>query len=194
MLAGAIIWWCARKLDWPQVKLSVQIAGWRLLALGAVVVLAGYLWRAIRWQAFLAPLTKASLREVWVATTVGFGAVLMIGRAAEIVRPVVLPMRDKRVRPAASFVTIMIERVYDTMTVVSIFALNLLWLKPATGSAENLSRTRAIGFLLVILLAAGIVVLICFKRRSQSVLVWLDSKIGERGRKSTRLNSSHSQI
>ena len=187
LLAVFIIWWFGRKLDWRQVKLSVQSSDWRLIALGAVVVLAGYLWRAIRWQAFLAPLTKASLREVWVATTVGFGAVLLIGRAGEIVRPVVLPMRDKRVRPAASFVTIMIERLYDTMTVVSIFALNLLWLKPATGSAEDLSRTRAAGLVLVILLAAGIVLLIWFKHRSKSVINWLDSKIGERGWTATRV-------
>src|SRR5205807_2650461 len=111
----------------------------------------------------------------------------MIGRAGEIVRPVVLPMRDKRVRPAASFVTIMIERLYDTITVVSIFALNLLWLKPATGSAEDLNRTRAAGLVLVILLAAGIAVLIWFKRRSKSVIDWLDSKIGERGRTAARV-------
>jgi uncharacterized protein (TIRG00374 family) len=187
LLAVFIIWWFGRKLDWQQVKLSVQHSDWRLIALGAVVVLAGYLWRAIRWQAFLAPLTKASLREVWVATTVGFGAVLLIGRAGEIVRPVVLPMRDKRVRPAASFVTIMIERLFDTMTVVSIFALNLLWLKPARGSAEDLSRTRAAGLILVILLAAGIVVLIWFKRRSKNVIDWLDSKIGEGGRTAARV-------
>jgi hypothetical protein len=110
----------------------------------------------------------------------------MIGRAGEVVRPVVLPMRDKRVRPAASFVTIMIERLYDTMTVVSIFAINLLWLKPATGSAADLSRTRAAGLVLVILLAAGIVVLIWFKRRSKAVIDWLDLKIGKRGHTATR--------
>src|SRR2546430_17706820 len=75
----------------------------------------------------------------------------------------------------------MIERLYDTMTVVSIFALNLLWLKPATGSAEDFSRTRAVGLLLVILLAAGIVLLIWFRRRSKTVVDWLDLKIGERG-------------
>ncbi len=187
LLAVAIIWVFGRTLDWHQVKLSVQSSDWRLITLGAVVVLVGYLWRAIRWQAFLAPLTKVSLREVWVATTVGFGAVLLIGRAGEIVRPVVLPMRDKRVRPAASFVTIMIERLYDTITVVSIFALNLLWLKPASGSAEDLNRTRAAGFVLVILLAAGIVVLIWFKRRSKSIIDWLDSKIGARARTTDRL-------
>src|SRR5207249_9361101 len=138
ILAVGIIWWFGRRLNWGQVKVAVQKSDWRLIILACGVILLGYLWRAIRWRAFLTPLTKASLREVWIATTVGFGAVLMIGRAGEIVRPVVLPMRDKRVRPAASFVTIMIERLYDTMTVVSIFALNLLWLKPATGSAENL--------------------------------------------------------
>ncbi len=187
LLAVVIIWWFGRGLDWHQVKLSVQGSDWRLIALGAVVVLFGYLWRAIRWQAFLSPLTKSSLREIWVATTVGFGAVLLIGRAGEIVRPVVLPMRDKRVRPAASFVTIMIERLYDTMTVVSIFALNLLWLKPATGSAEDLSRTRAAGLVLVTFLAAGIIVLIGFRRRSSRVISWLDQKIGERRRSTARL-------
>lgn len=187
LLAVAIIWWFGRKLDWQLVKLSVQSSDWRLISLGAVVVLSGYLWRAIRWQAFLAPLTKTSLREVWVATTVGFGAVLLIGRAGEVVRPVVLPMRDKRVRPAASFVTIMIERLYDTMTVVSIFAINLLWLKPATGSAEDLSRTRTAGLLLVSLLTAGILGLIWFRRRSQRTVQWLDARVKARGRVSTRL-------
>ena len=187
LLAVAIIWWFGRKLDWQRVKLSVQSSDWRLIALGALVVLVGYLWRAIRWQAFLAPLTKTSLREIWVATTVGFGAVLLIGRAGEVVRPVVLPMRDKRVRPAASFVTILIERLYDTMTVVSIFALNLLWLKPASGSAEDLSRTRTVGLLLVILLALGVAFLIWFKRRSKEILAWLDRKISARGPAFTRL-------
>jgi len=40
---------------------------------------------------------------------------------------------------------------------------------------------------LVILLAAGIVVLIWFRRRSKSIVDWLDSKIGERGRTVARV-------
>ncbi len=134
LLAVAIIWWFGRRLDWVQVKLAVQRSDWRLILLGAGIVLLGYLWRAIRWQVLLAPLAKASLREIWIATTVGFGAILLIGRAGEVVRPVVLPMRDKRVRPAASFVTIMVERLYDTIAVVSIFALKHCWVA-ADGSA-----------------------------------------------------------
>src|ERR1044072_4752722 len=107
LLAAAIIWWFGRRLDWQQVKIAVERSDWRLIALAAVIILLAYLWRAIRWQALLLPFTRTSLREVWIATCVGFAAVLTIGRAGEVVRPVALPMRDRRVRPAASFVTIM---------------------------------------------------------------------------------------
>jgi glycosyltransferase 2 family protein len=166
-----------RRLDWGQVKLALQRSDWRLIAVASVIVLLGYLWRAIRWQALLAPLTKASLKEVWIATTIGFAAVLLIGRAGEVVRPVVLPMRDPRVRPAASFVTIMVERLYDTIAVVSIFAINLLWLEPSAGSTEAFSRARALGWVLLGLLAVIVTMLIWFRRRSAQVIACLDRKV-----------------
>lgn len=187
MLAVLIIWWFGRRLDWPQVKLAVQKSDWRLIVLAVALVLLGYLWRALRWQAFLAPLTKASLREVWIATTVGFGAVLLVGRAAEVVRPAVLPMRDKRVRPAASFVTIMVERLYDMMAVVLFFAVNLVWFRPAPGTAADFSRARIVGWLLVSLLGVAIGLLIWFKRRSRSVIGWLDNRISDRSKVRGRL-------
>jgi glycosyltransferase 2 family protein len=178
LLAVLIIWLFGRRLDWAQVKLAVEKSDWRLIALGVVFVLLGYLWRAIRWQAFLKPLTETSLREVWIATTVGFGAVLVFGRVAEVVRPAVLPMRDKRIRPAASFVTIMVERLYDMMAVVLFFAVNLLWFKPTTGTATDFSRARIFGWVLVALLGTALALLVWFKRRSQKVIGWLDGRIG----------------
>jgi uncharacterized protein (TIRG00374 family) len=160
---------------------------WRLILLAAIIIILGYLWRAVRWQALLKPLTNASLREVWIATTVGFGAVLLVGRAGEVVRPVVLPMRDHRVRPAASFVTIMIERLYDTITVVLIFALNLLWLKPTFGSPTDFGRARIVGFGLLALLAIGLLFLIWFRRRSQAINEWLDKRISARSNFAQRI-------
>jgi len=136
LLAALIIWLFGRRLDWQQVKLAVQKSDWRLIVIAIVIVVLAYFWRVVRWQAFLKPLTPASLREVWIATCVGFAAVLTFGRLGEVVRPVVLPMRDHRVRPAASFVTIVVERLYDTMTVVLMFAVNLLWFKPTSGATD----------------------------------------------------------
>ena len=178
LLAALIIWLFGRRLDWQQVKLAVQKSDWRLIVGAIVVVLLAYLWRVVRWQAFLKPLTPASLYEVWIATCVGFLALLTIGRAGEVVRPVVLPMRDHRVRPAAAFVTIMIERLYDTLTVVLMFAVNLLWFKPTTGS--DLSWVRIIGFAFLGLLFIVVTFLIWFRWRSQTVIAWLDGRIKTR--------------
>jgi glycosyltransferase 2 family protein len=180
LLAGLIIWWFGRRLDWDQVKLAMRNSDWRLILLAAVIILLAYLWRAIRWQTLLSPLTKASLHEVWIATCVGFAAVLLIGRAGEVVRPVVLPMRDQRVRPAASFVTILIERLYDTITVVLIFALNLLWLTPTPGSQTDFTQARLVGFGLLGLLSFGVVLLMWFRRRSQTFIGWLDGRFKTR--------------
>jgi len=176
LLAAFIIWLFGRKLDWHQVKVSVENSNWRLILIAIVIILLAYLWRVVRWQALLKPLTETSLREVWIATCVGFAAVLTIGRAGEVVRPVALPMRDRRVRPAAGFVTIMIERLYDTITVVLMFSLNLLWFKPNSAAAE-FGWARIIGFSLLSLLLIGIVFLIWFRRRSAALVEWLDKAI-----------------
>jgi uncharacterized protein (TIRG00374 family) len=187
LLAVLIIWWFGRRLDWEQVKIAVQKSDLRLILLAGIVILVAYVWRALRWRVFLAPLVTTSFREVWIATTVGFGAILMIGRAGEVVRPVVLAMRDKRVRPAASFVTIMIERLYDVISVALIFAVNLLWFTPPGSTAAELTRIREAGLLMVVLLAVAVVLLIWFRRRSVSVIGWLDRRVGGRSHVSGRL-------
>ena len=187
LLAALIIWLFGRKLDWAQVKIAVQTSDWRLILLAGMVILVAYVWRATRWRVFLAPLVTTSFNEIWIATTVGFAAIFTIGRFGEVVRPLVLPMRDKRVKPAASFVTIMIERLYDFISVALIFAVNLLWFSPPDSSAAELTNIRIAGAAMVILLAVAVALLIWFRSRSASVIGWLDLKIGGRSRLGGRL-------
>jgi uncharacterized protein (TIRG00374 family) len=187
LLAVLIIWLLGRRLDWEQVKIAVQKSDWRLILIAGVVILVAYVWRALRWRVFLAPLVTTSFREIWIATTVGFAAILTIGRFGEVVRPLVLPMRDKRVRPAASFVTIMIERLYDFISVALIFAVNLLWFTPPGSSGAELTRIRLAGLLMVVLLAMTVALLIWFRRRSAKVIGWLDGRVDGRSRLSGRL-------
>jgi glycosyltransferase 2 family protein len=190
LLAGALVWWFGRRLDWVQVKQSLSRGDWRLIAVACVIIGVAYLFRALRWQAFLAPLTRASLREIWIATTVGFAAVLLIGRMGEVVRPVVLPMREPRVRPAASFVTIMIERIYDVMTVVFVFALNLLWFRPSSGDAATFERVRQFGFALVVAGLVGLTGLLLFRLKSTVLLGWVEKRFNGMPRLPERLKKA----
>jgi glycosyltransferase 2 family protein len=177
LLAALILWWFARGLDWKQVGEAVRSADWRLLAASVAVIFLGYLIRAFRWRALLAPLTKASLQEVFVATTVGFAAIFVFGRAGEVVRPVVLPLRDRRVRPAASFVTIAVERICDMSFIAVLFALNLLWFPVPAERAAEFANVRRSGVVLLAVIFLGLLGLAWFKRRSASAIGWLEKRL-----------------
>jgi glycosyltransferase 2 family protein len=174
VLAALILWWFGRGLNWAEVRQSLGQANAPLLLASIAVVCLTYLLRAFRWRALLAPLTPASLRELFVATTVGFGAVFLFGRAGEVVRPVVLPLRDRRVRPAASFVTIMVERLCDMVAVVILFSANLLWFRAPGSNATELMHVREAGVILLVLVLIGVACLVWFERHSHKVTRWLD--------------------
>ena len=175
-LALAILWWFGRKLDWHEVRQAVSHANPYLLGLAVLVISLAYVFRAARWGALLAPLCPAGLRNLYVATTVGFGAVFLLGRTGEVVRPVVLPMLDPKIRPSASFVTIMVERIYDMIAVVLLFAVNLLWFQPPNADVE-FGRVRTAGIVLLLVALAGVFGLTQFRKKSQGAIGWIRKKL-----------------
>jgi uncharacterized protein (TIRG00374 family) len=170
LLALALLWWFGRKLDWAEVRKAVSHADATLLLAAGIIICLSYICRALRWGAFLKPLGPARFRDLFAATTIGFGAMFLIGRAGEVVRPVVLPMRDPRVRPSASFVTIMVERIYDMMAVVLMFSVNLAWFKPTTTLGNEFARVRIVGIALLVCTLLGVLVLTWFRTKSTTVI------------------------
>jgi len=170
LLAAALLWWFGRNLDWREVRHSVGAADPLLLVIAVAIISAAYLVRAFRWGALLKPLGAARLTDLFTATAIGFSAVFLLGRAGEVVRPVVLPMRDPRVRPSAALVTILIERIYDSTAVALLFAVNLIWFVPPATLEVSFSRVRTVGFALLGCVIAGIIFLIWFRRNSAMLL------------------------
>lgn len=176
VVAAFVLWWFGRGLDWAGVREAIGKSDWRLIALAVLFIWATYFVRALRWRALLAPLTEVSLRELFAATTVGFSAVFLLGRAGEVVRPAFLPLRDRRVRPAASFVTIGVERIYDLVAVIVIFAINLIWFRAPGGDVAAYARVRQAGIMLLVGAAIGIAALVWFKRNASAFIGWCEAK------------------
>lgn len=170
LLAAALLWWFGRNLDWREVRHALSTADPLLLTVAVLIISLAYLVRAFRWGALLKPLGPARLSDLFTATTVGFSAVFLLGRTGEVVRPVVLPMRDPRVRPSAALVTILIERIYDSMAVALMFAGNLIWFVPPAAVEISFSRVRTVGFALLGVTIIGIVFLIWFRKNSATLL------------------------
>ena len=145
LVAAGIVWWFGRKLDWNQVKSALAASDWRLILLAGTVVLGGVFLSGHKMASFSGPDHQSQSARNLDRDNGWIWSVLTIGRAGEVVRPLVLPMRDKRVRPAASFVTIFVERVYDSLTVMLLFAVSLMWFSPSVADFRVCARP-AIGF------------------------------------------------
>ena len=170
ILAALLLWWFGRNLDWAQVGLALSNADPLRLTIAIIIVCSAYLTRALRWAALLRPLGSARLSDLFAATTIGFSGIFLAGRAGEFVRPVVLSMRDPRVRPSASLVTILVERIYDMTAVALFFALNLLWFRPQFSLDISFDRVRLAGLIMLIAVVLGIIFLTWFRKRSSLVI------------------------
>jgi uncharacterized protein (TIRG00374 family) len=174
LLASLLLWWFGRDLDWAEVGRALNQADPLLLLAAVLIIGLAYAFRAFRWAALLKPLRAARFADLFAATTIGFSAVFLIGRAGEFVRPVVLSMRDPRVRPGASLVTIMVERIYDLTAVALIFAVNLIWFRPPLAVDVSFERIRLAGFGLLGAIVVGIVFLAWFRKSSATVISLLE--------------------
>jgi uncharacterized membrane protein YbhN (UPF0104 family) len=96
------------------------------LALSLATMLANLAIRAWRWQFLLEPLGRPSFGSAFRATAVGFAATSVLpARAGEVIRPYFLARTQRhqeKMTATGAFATIILERVLDTITVLTLLA------------------------------------------------------------------------
>jgi glycosyltransferase 2 family protein len=93
--------------------------------LSAVLILATYYGRALRWVIFLKPLkNKPSISNVLTATVIGFSAVTLFGRPGEFVRPYLIAMKEE-VPVASQIAAWVLERIFDLLMALLVFGFAL---------------------------------------------------------------------
>ena len=169
-LAVFIFWFFFRNLDWREVSVSLKRADPLYLVLAFIGICIGYFVRAVRWQVLLAPITESRIRDLFATTTVGFAAILIVGRAGEIVRPMWLPMRDPKIRPSGALVTIFVERVFDLASLIAFFSVSLIWFKTPVGHEMEFTSVKNVGNLLIVGVILGFVGLFIYHRYSEPII------------------------
>jgi len=172
-----LAWWFISRLDLDTVGAHLRNAKIWPLLLAALLINLTLFARSLRWQAFLSPIGKAKLSNLFAATSVGFGALFIIGRAgSEIIRPAVLSLRE-RLRPSATIATILIERIYDTTAVVLLFAITLLSFELPARSASGWQKfggAHGVGLFLLLVTLSGLVALVLLRLKAEPIIAWLE--------------------
>src|SRR5215216_7407423 len=144
------------------------------------LLIGTYFFRVLRWRALLEPMARPPLAALFRATMIGFTALFLMGRAAEIiVRPAVLSVKE-RVHLSASYATVMIERVFDMVMVVAFFAVNLIFFEYTNNDADAMRLfgwIKVVGGVLLLISAAGIYGLSIFRSRRASVLTYVERRL-----------------
>jgi glycosyltransferase 2 family protein len=125
-----------RNTDLRAVGTEMSRARLDLVLLALVVTGLTYVLRAVRWQYLLAPIGHVRLSMALRATIIGFAATALLpARAGELLRPYLLA-RKAGLSATATFATIIVERLLDTVTVLVLFTAYLLVFDPGMAATD----------------------------------------------------------
>lgn len=123
------------------------------LLLATLVIYSNNIVRALRWSIFLRPSrTKIPWTALIPAQFIGFSALALFGRIAELIRPLLVARRTALSFPSQVAV-VTIERVFDLGAFAAIFALNLL-LSPTLQTLPYHTLFHKVGFVIAALTLA----------------------------------------
>jgi uncharacterized protein (TIRG00374 family) len=133
--------WRDSGFAWAKFVAAFRDVDWSWLLLAMTLILATYVGRAMRWEIMLRPLAKdVRLWPLVVATCIGFTAVMLFGRAGELVRPFLISRRQG-VSFSSQVAAWVVERMLDLLMVLVIFGIALT--QVSGSGVEHSSAVRA---------------------------------------------------
>jgi hypothetical protein len=125
---AALIFWGVRRshFSFAVFGKQVAVADWRTIALATGCIYAGYVFRAVRWARLMRHNKKVPLFSLLSCQVIGFTAVALIGRVADLVRPY-LVAKKTALPLSTQFAVYIVERLCDfgSLALIISFAIVL---------------------------------------------------------------------
>jgi len=157
----------------PEVWQGLREANYWWLIPGIIVYFFAVWLRTFRWHYLLRPVKTVSLRSLFPIVTIGYmGNNLFPFRAGEVIRAYVLK-RKEDVSASASLATIVVERIFDGITML-VFVFAILPLVPTN---EFLSRLVPFMSFLFFGTLVAFLLIASSSERTRRVYEWFVSKL-----------------
>jgi uncharacterized protein (TIRG00374 family) len=144
LLAGLLLYFSLRGIDWAQVWQVLSRANWWLVGLALLVATVALFLRAYRWRILLLSQGPVTIGSAFWATAGGyFGNNFLPARAGEVVRTMMVSSSAGLGRMFV-LTTALTERLADAITLVLISSIVLLTLPVKPGWFDRAARPFAI--------------------------------------------------
>ena len=125
LISAGFLWFSLAGTNFPAIGRSLAAANW-WWCLPMLAAYAAYYWiKAVRWRLLLAPMTATTARAVFAPMMIGFTFNnILPAHLGEFVR-MFLGARQLKLRSSQVLATIVLERVFDMMSVILFFGMAL---------------------------------------------------------------------
>lgn len=154
VLVAALFWYVLHHIhfDWAVVGRQLRLADWRMILLGLACIYTGYVFRGYRWVRLMRHREKLPPFSLIGTQVMGFTAVALVGRAADLSRPYLVSRKTGQ--PLTSQIAVyIVERLFD-FGAMGLIAFSVIVLSPA-GSLPHQEAVQRAGFLGLGLTVAG---------------------------------------
>jgi uncharacterized protein (TIRG00374 family) len=144
LLAGVLLYFSLRGVDWSRVGRTIAGAQWRYLAAASAITSFSYFLRSLRWRILLNADAWFSVGTVFWANMAGYlGNNFLPARAGELIRSFLISSRSSLSKTYV-LTTALGERLMDVIALVLWSSLVLLGVNPKPRWMQDLSKTMAI--------------------------------------------------
>ncbi len=184
LISAVFLYWAFQRVHWGDFLLALRDANYWWLVPG-ILVYFGAVWiRAWRWHYLLKPVKEIPTRVMFPITAIGYmGNNVYPARAGEVLRAVVLKRREG-VSVSASLATVIVERIFDGVVMLSFVFLNLPELarlaEADSGYAGNIQSLALWGVGVFALALAVFLLAAMFPERSLRLGTWFIRHVAPR--------------
>ena len=167
--------------DWAVFWLQLRSVSWMHIAAGIALIYATYWLRAARWSVFISAAKKVSPQVLVGPQFVGFTAVALFGRLADVIRPALVAKRIQ-LSVSSQMAVYTIERMFDLGAVALIISGSLRFVGDMPGHEIYVRAGRSSLYWIVALAVLAVVVRVAgdaVAEVAETTLGWLSKPIGE---------------
>jgi hypothetical protein len=173
----ALVWFGRHRIhfDWQVFGQQLRMADWRRIGFGLAAIYICYVVRSVRWVWLLRHKKKMGLLSLLGTQVIGFTAVALIGRVADLVRPYLVA--KKTGLPLSSQIAVyIVERLFDAGS-MALITSSVILLAPA-GSLPHPEILRRAGYWGLALTIAGGLFLLAVRLWGDKVAMLMGSAFG----------------
>lgn len=181
-LVAVIVLFRRVRFDWGMFWQQLRYVSWWHIAAATALIYGTYWLRAMRWAEFCRASKRVHARELVGPQFVGFTAVAMFGRLADLVRPYLLARRTG-LTVSSQVAVYTVERMFDLGAAAVVFSSALAF---APAGLEHRDRFVRVGLGSLAATVVIAVFAVVVRMKGDAVAAWVERRLGRSSPKLAR--------